>query len=58
MVYELHLNKAVFKKEKAKTEKEFEFQKKVKTEISWRVGKHLFILKFIHCYDEASLEEL
>ena len=44
MVYELHLNKAVFKKEKAKTQKEFEFQKKVKTEISWRVGKHLFIL--------------
>lgn len=34
VVYELHLNKAVFKKEKAKIKKEFEFQKKVKTEIS------------------------
>lgn len=34
VVYELHLNKAIFKKEKAKTKKEFEFQKKVKTEIS------------------------
>ena len=34
----------VAKSVEAKTEKEFEFQKKVKTEISWRVGKHLFTL--------------